>query len=184
MCCLFVYIKFIYSYAEWSEYCKNFTYIFDSLSYSIMDSMNIAMVDIDKDIPLRKLFNVNGVPTILFIHNDDYYFYNDELKMKEIKIFVTEGYKNAKPIKGTRFLKFSYIILFYSDKLEGYYHILDHFLNETFEYYKEQGYSLYYIIYYSLFQLGVVFLIIFVVVFSFAFCLFTAPRKLMHIKSE
>lgn len=53
--------------AEWCSPCKTIDPIFEELSNDYADRINMYKIDVDKEQALAQMFNVQSIPSILFI---------------------------------------------------------------------------------------------------------------------
>ena len=88
-------------YAPWCGHCKRFAPAYEEIALAMKDeSTTVGRVDGASERGLSTIFNIQGFPTIYYIHPDGstVYKYGGQRSKEAVMAFAQGGYKNVEPL--------------------------------------------------------------------------------------
>lgn len=86
---------FIEFYAVWCGHCKQLKPVWELLATDLKGKVKVAKMEANQNLETSKRFAVNAFPTIVVVHQGNYYEYSGARMLADLKAFANGGFKNV-----------------------------------------------------------------------------------------
>ncbi|AFZ79557.1 protein disulfide isomerase, putative [Theileria equi strain WA] len=90
---------FVKFYAPWCHHCRKMTPAWEKLAKDLKGTVNVADIDVTKNVQIGKRFAIRGYPTLILLKDGKMYHYEGgDRSTESLTAFVTAGHLNLSGI--------------------------------------------------------------------------------------